>query len=87
MKMTDASGRLDVLVVTEYGEGTEKKNRWNKVGAAFRAKEGEGYTVVLDFPVGVTKLVLRPPKEPANDRPNNAYRGGSRSGPAGREDR
>ena len=73
------SERMEVLVVTERGEGEQKKNYWTRVGAAFPQRDGgPGWTLLLDFPVAVTKLVLRPPKEPANDRPSAGYRGGGR---------
>lgn len=61
--------RMDVLVVTEYESGGEKKSKWNKIGSAFPPKDnGPGFSIVLDFPVGVTRLVVRPPMPPKADR-------------------
>lgn len=57
--------RMDVLVVSEYeANGGEKKSKWTKVGAAFPAKDGgEGFTILLDFGVAATRLVVRPPRD------------------------
>jgi hypothetical protein len=55
---------LNVNVVTEYGDEDKegnRKTRWQKVGAAFPHKSGEGFNIVLDFPIGVTKFVVTPP--------------------------
>ena len=55
-----SEGRLDVLVVRE--DERTKKSYWTKIGAAFPAKEGVGYTVVLDALPLNGRLILRPPK-------------------------
>jgi hypothetical protein len=71
--MNDASGRLDVLVVTEYDKGGEKKSRWTRIGAAFPAKDGPGYTILLDaLPIG-SKLILRPPSHESKRRVDNLF--------------
>ena len=61
--MTDSNKKSDfnVFVVTKTGG---EKNFWHKVGAAWSHKE-DGLHIRLDFPVGVTDLVLLPPKEDA----------------------
>ncbi len=51
---------FNVFVVTE----TSGKDFWHKVGVAWNHKE-DGLNIRLDFPVGVTDLVLFPPKEDA----------------------
>ena len=68
---------LDVLTVTERGEGAQKKNWWTKIGRAFPDKSGEGIRVVLDaLPLqvgGSCRLFLKPHKdqaELARDRPH-----------------
>ncbi len=68
---------LDVLTVTERGEGAQKKNWWTKIGRAFPDKSGEGFTVVLDaLPLqvgGNCRLFLKPHKDQADlarDRPH-----------------
>ncbi|MXW85606.1 MAG: hypothetical protein F4103_16660 [Boseongicola sp. SB0673_bin_14] len=47
-------------------EGTDKKTRFRRVGALFENAHSETgeiyYTVQLDFPVGVTKLLAFPPR-------------------------
>lgn len=47
-------------------EGADKKTRYRRVGALFEnASRDTGeiyYTVQLDFPVGVTKLLCFPPR-------------------------
>lgn len=75
---------LDVLTVTERGEGAQKKNWWTKIGRAFPDKSGEGFTVVLDaLPLpgvgGSCRLFLKPHKdqaELAKDRPHAPGEGG-----------
>jgi len=65
--------RLDALSVRE----SNGKAYFTKVGVAFPAKKGDGYSVLLDAipaPVdGQFKLILKTPKdrsEPAKDYPN-----------------
>ncbi len=62
--MTDSNLKpnFNVFVVTETGS---EKNFWHKVGAAWNHREDGGLNIRLDFPVGVTDLVLLPPKEDA----------------------
>ena len=53
---------FNVFIVTEtHG----KKDFWHKVGVAWKHKE-DGLNIRLDFPIGVTDLVLLPPKENEN---------------------
>ena len=71
---------LNVNVVTEYGEeGEEPKTRWQKVGAAFPHKSGEGFNIVLDFPIGVTKFVVTPPLPEDDSFEHGANKGKSKS--------
>lgn len=55
--------RLDALTVRE----SNGKSYWTRIGAAFPAKEGPGYTIMLDaMPAsqdGQYKILLRPPKK------------------------
>ena len=57
-------------------EGTDKKTRFRRVGALFENAHSETgeiyYTVQLDFPVGVTKLLAFPPR--ADEVPEAAPR-------------
>jgi len=51
-------------------EGTDGKTRYRRVGVLFQneAKSGETYfTLELDFPVGVTKLLCFAPRDDARD--------------------
>lgn len=56
--------RLDAMTVRE----SNGKSYWTKIGVAFPAKQGEGYTVLLDAmpaPVeGQFKILLREPLPP-----------------------
>ena len=49
---------FDAFVTTENGDDTI----WHRIGAAWNHKEG-GLTIRLNYPVGVTELVLRAPKK------------------------
>lgn len=52
---------LDVLVCRE--DEKTKRTFWTRIGVAFPAKSGEGYSILLDaLPIG-NKLILRPPRE------------------------
>ncbi len=65
--------RLDALTVRE----SNGKSYWTKIGVAFPAKEGAGFTVLLDAmpaPVeGQFKVLLREPLPP-RDQQGNAGR-------------
>jgi hypothetical protein len=58
------SERLEAMTVRE----SNGKSYWTKIGVAFPAKQGEGYTVLLDAmpaPVeGQFKILLREPLPP-----------------------
>lgn len=63
--------RLEAMTVRE----SNGKSYWTKIGVAFPAKQGEGYTVLLDAmpaPVeGQFKILLReplPPREQTQQR-------------------
>jgi hypothetical protein len=48
--------------VKEYKVGEEKRSTWNRIGAAFVHKDGEGFEVILDaLPVN-GRVILRKPK-------------------------
>lgn len=51
--------RYDAVV---FVKGKDDKEYSRKVGAAFLHKSGDGIDVVLDFPVGVTRIALFPAK-------------------------
>ncbi len=51
---------LIAFSVTERGD----KSYWNRIGAAWENKDGEGFTLQLDFiPVNGGRIVLRTPKQ------------------------
>jgi len=53
---------MDVLTAREYEKDGQKKTAWTKIGMAFKARDGEGWNIMLDaFPVN-GKMVLREPK-------------------------
>jgi hypothetical protein len=54
-----------VYLITENGEGTDKKSYWNRVGVAFENRDGS-INVKLDFLPGV-KLQIREPKGDAGE--------------------
>lgn len=56
-------------------DGPEKKSFFNRIGTAFRHKDGEGHTISLNaLPVN-DKIVLRTPKERLDDmRSSNPQR-------------
>ncbi len=60
--------RLDALTVRESGD----KSYWTRIGVAFPAKQGGGWTVLLDAmpaPVdGQYKIILREPLPRDDDR-------------------
>ncbi len=67
--------RLDAMTVRESND----KSFWTKIGVAFPAKQGAGWTVLLDAmpaPVeGQFKILLReplPPREQAAQRPQTS---------------
>lgn len=53
------------VYVVKKGQKQEDKDYWTKVGAAWNHADSEGLNIVLDFPVGVTELTLRVPKQEA----------------------
>lgn len=61
-KETSTTEKKAVYVIIERGEG--QKPYWNRVGVAFVNRDGS-LNVLLDFPVGATKLHVRdfPPRE------------------------
>jgi hypothetical protein len=59
--------RYDALCVREYTDNHgETKTSWTRVGVAFKARQGDGYTLFLDaMPASVDgqyKIMLRPPR-------------------------
>ena len=60
--------RLEAMTVRE----SNGKSYWTKIGVAFPAKQGEGYTVLLDAmpaPVeGQFKILLREPLPPRDQQ-------------------
>ena len=41
--------RLDAMIATDYVTSSgENKTRWTKIGTAWPAKQGAGYSIVLD---------------------------------------
>lgn len=61
------SDRFDALSVREYtASDGETKTSWTRIGVAFKARQGDGYTVLLDaMPApsdGQYKILLREPK-------------------------
>jgi len=41
--------RLDAMIATDYTTGNgDNKTRWTKIGTAWPAKQGAGYSIVLD---------------------------------------
>lgn len=65
--------RLEAMTVRE----SNGKSYWTKIGVAFPAKQGEGYTVLLDAmpaPVeGQFKILLREPLPPREQNRQPAY--------------
>ncbi|MXX87998.1 MAG: hypothetical protein F4213_18760 [Boseongicola sp. SB0677_bin_26] len=65
-------------------EGTDGKTRYRRVGALFENAHSETgelyYTMQLDFPVGVTKLLAFPPR--ADEAPEAAAGTEASGGPA-----
>ena len=64
--------RLDALSVREK----DGKSYWNRIGVAFPAKEGPGWTIFLDaMPAptdGQFKIMLRPPRD-KDEAPKKSY--------------
>ncbi|MBO9380053.1 hypothetical protein GG804_25115 [Sphingomonas histidinilytica] len=69
------SERLDAMTVREHNG----KKYWTKLGSAFPARQGSGYTLVLDaIPAsldGQYRIILTEPK-PREDRQQGANKGG-----------
>lgn len=67
--------RYDALTVRESGD----KNYWTRIGVAFPAKNGDGYTVLLDaMPAssdGQYKIFLREPREKREKPADRAQQG------------
>lgn len=62
--------RMDVLTAREYEDKAtgQTKTSWTKIGTAFKARDGEGWNVILDaFPVS-GKLMLREPRQDGERR-------------------
>jgi len=58
---------------------------WLPIGAAFKHQSGDGYNVILQaMPIpngdGQCKIVLRPPKDDENDRPQERTDRNNKSG-------
>ena len=63
--------RMDVLTAREYEDKAsgQTKTSWTKVGTAFKARDGEGWNIILDaLPVN-GKLVMREPRQDGDRRP------------------
>lgn len=60
------SNRMDVLV----GSTRNEKTHWTKVGAAFPAKSGDGFDLVINDGIAVSgRMILRTPRQ-REDRPD-----------------
>ena len=57
------NGSYRNMVVYSVREGKDGKKFWNRVGAAFPHKEGDGFNVVLEALPLDGKLVVMPPRE------------------------
>ena len=49
-------------IVKEYTVGRELRSAWNRVGAVFAHKDGEGFDIMLDALPVDGRLTLRKPK-------------------------
>jgi hypothetical protein len=59
--------------VTEKGSDKDKKSFWTRIGAAWDHDDGEGMTLQLELvPVNGGRIVLRTPKDEANDQEKGA---------------
>ena len=84
--------RLDAMIATDYTTSTgDNKTRWTKIGTAWPAKQGPGYSITLDaLPLQSMsrdgklecRILLREPLPARDDAP----RGGRQQAPAGREE-
>lgn len=57
--------RMDILVGSKRGD----KMHWTKVGAAFPAKSGEGFDLVINEGIAVHGRVILRPVKAREDRP------------------
>ena len=83
--------RLDAMIATDYQTSNgENKTRWTKIGTAWPAKQGGGYSIVLDaLPLPSMsrdgklecRILLREPLPARDDAP----RGNGRSSTVQRE--
>lgn len=69
--------RYELNAVREYTDRNgEKKTAWNRVGIMFPAKQGDGFTILLDaVPApqdGQFKIIARPPKQREQGQPGYA---------------
>ena len=49
-------------IVKEYTVGSEKRSAWNRAGAVFAHRDGEGFDIMLDALPVDGRLTLRKPK-------------------------
>ncbi len=70
--MTTQQPAFTAFAVSKRGEGQD--DWWNPIGAAFPHQDGKGYNIVLQAMPLNGKIVLRPPKEEADELPANPKR-------------
>ena len=70
--MTIQQPAFTAFAVSKRGEGQD--DWWNPIGAAFPHQDGKGYNSVLQAMPLNGKIVLRPPKEEADETPANPNR-------------
>jgi hypothetical protein len=68
------SQKLAFTAFTVTKRGDDKDDWWTPIGAAFPHQNGEGFNIVLQAlpmpgPDGQCKIVLRPPKDDDDRRP------------------
>ena len=73
--------RLDAMIATDYVTSNgDSKTRWTKIGTAWPAKQGAGYSIVLDaLPLPSMsrdgklecRILLREPLPARDDAPRN----------------
>lgn len=65
--------KYDVLTVREYTTATgEKKSSWTRVGVMFQARNGDGFSIMLDALPIDGKLVCRVPRDSGDRAPRQA---------------
>jgi len=72
------SAKQPSYIAYQVREGQDNKAHFNRVGAAFAHKDGQGHDVLLDAMPVNGRVTLRTPQERVQDARNNGKRSSNR---------